>query len=85
MSQATEVYSKEFDRVFLALPVSIRQRIEVRIRDLGSRLTEYPHLRLQGREEFKLRVGDYRIIYEFNFSLNEIYLLAMGHRREVYR
>ncbi|HRH96406.1 MAG TPA: type II toxin-antitoxin system RelE/ParE family toxin [Prosthecobacter sp.] len=85
MSQATEVYSKEFDRVFLALPVSMRQRIETRIRDLGCRLGEYPHLRLQGREEFKLRVGDYRIIYEFDVGLNEIHLLAMGHRREVYR
>jgi mRNA interferase RelE/StbE len=57
----------------------------VRIRDLGSRLETYPHLRLQGREEFKLRVGDYRIIYEFDTNKNEIYLLAMGHRREVYR
>jgi mRNA-degrading endonuclease RelE of RelBE toxin-antitoxin system len=85
MRQATEVYSKEFDRVFLALSLALRQRIEVRIRDLGSRLETYPHLRLQGREEFKLHVGDYRIIYEFDTSKNEIYLLAMGHRREVYR
>ncbi len=85
MHQATEVYSKEFDWVFLALSLALRQRIEVRIRDLGSRLETYPHLRLQGREEFKLRVGDYRIIYEFDTNKNEIYLLAMGHRREVYR
>lgn len=85
MSQATEVYSKEFDRVFLALPVPMRQRIEAKIRDLGGRLAEHPHLRLQGREEFKLRVGDYRVIYEFSIDLNEIHLLAMGHRREIYR
>ena len=85
MHQATEVYSKEFDQVFLALSLALRQRIEVRIRDLGSRLETYPHLRLQRREEFKLRVGDYRIIYEFDTNKNEIYLLAMGHRREVYR
>ncbi len=85
MSQATEIYSKEFDRVFLELPLPVRQRIEMKIRDLGSRLGSYPHRRLQGREEFKLRVGDYRIIYEFSMDRNEIYLLAMGHRREVYR
>ncbi len=85
MNQATEVYSKEFDHVFLALPSSLRQRIEARIRDLGSKLAEYSHLRLQGRVEFKLRVGDYRIIYDFDVGRNEVYLLAMGHRREVYR
>jgi mRNA interferase RelE/StbE len=85
MHQATEVYTKEFDQVHLSLPTTIRQRIEARIRELGSRLESYPHIRLQGRDEFKLRVGDYRIIYEFDLGRNEIYLIAMGHRREVYR
>ena len=85
MSQATEVYSREFDQAYLSLPVSLRLRIEGKIRDLGGRLHDYPHIRLQGREEFKLRVGDYRIIYDFDPVLNEVYLLAIGHRREVYR
>jgi mRNA interferase RelE/StbE len=85
MRQATEVYTKEFDQAYLSLPTTIRQRIESRIRELGGRLENYPHIRLQGRDEFKLRVGDYRIIYEFDLGRNEIYLIAMGHRREVYR
>lgn len=85
MHQATEVYAKEFDQVYLSLPTTIRQRIEARIRELGSRLESYPHIRLQGRDEFKLRVGDYRIIYDFDLGRNEIFLIAMGHRREVYR
>jgi mRNA interferase RelE/StbE len=85
MHQATEVYAKEFDQVYLSLPTTIRQRVEARIRELGSRLESYPHIRLQGRDEFKLRVGDYRIIYDFDLGRNEIFLIAMGHRREVYR
>ena len=85
MHQATEVYAKEFDQVYLSLPTTIRQRIEARIRELGSRWESYPHIRLQGRDEFKLRVGDYRIIYEFDLGRNEMFLIAMGHRREVYR
>jgi len=28
-------------------------------------------------------VGDYRIIYTFNLAQNKIYLLAIGHRREI--
>jgi len=32
-----------------------------------------------------LRVGDYRIIYEFNVPQNELRLVPLGHRREVYR
>jgi mRNA-degrading endonuclease RelE of RelBE toxin-antitoxin system len=31
------------------------------------------------------RVGDYRIIYTFDVEQNRIHLLAIGHRREIYR
>ncbi|MSU37416.1 MAG: hypothetical protein EXS36_20420 [Pedosphaera sp.] len=39
----------------------------------------------QGRSEFRLRVGDYRVIYEFDLGHNELSLATLGHRREVYR
>lgn len=82
--QATEVYSREFDSIFFKLPRPIRRRIEAKIRQLGSELGSFPHERLQGRPEFRLRAGDYRIIYEFSVEPNELYLITLGHRREVY-
>ena len=85
MSQATEIYSREFDSIFFQLPPHIRDRIEGRIHDLGRKLEEFPHVRLQGRVEFRLRVGDYRIIYAFDLPKNELYLVTLGHRRDVYR
>jgi mRNA interferase RelE/StbE len=33
---------------------------------------------------FKLRVGDYRIIYEFSREEKIIFIDRIGHRREVY-
>ena len=85
MNQATEIYSREFDAVFFRLPPQIQSRIETRLRQMGRRLDDFPHVRLQGRSEFRLRVGDYRIIYCFNVSQNELSLVTLGHRREVYR
>jgi len=85
VNRATEVYSREFDSIFFRLPPDVRDRIESRIRDLGRKLEEFPHVRLQGRTEFRLRVGDYRLIYEFDLTKNELYLVTLGHRREVYR
>jgi len=41
--------------------------------------------RITGRAEFRLRIGDYRLIYDFDTKKNEIYLIAPGNRREVYR
>ena len=85
MGQATEIYTKEFETLFERLPSHVRTRILEKIRELGRRLPDFSHERLQGRGEFKLRVGDYRVIYDFDLKLNEIYLLTVAHRREVYR
>ena len=70
MSQATEIYAREFDSIFFALPPGTQDRIESQIRELGRRLDDFPHSRLQGRPEFRLRVGDYRIIYQFDLARN---------------
>jgi mRNA interferase RelE/StbE len=85
VDQATEIYSKEFDGLFARLPLGIRARLIEKIRFLGQRLDSFPHERLQGRTEFRLRVRDYRIIYEFNISRNEIFVITVGHRRDIYR
>src|ERR1039458_2487346 len=60
VNQATEIYSREFDAIFFRLPPQIQGRIEARIRQMGRRLDDFPHARLQGRAEFRLRVGEDR-------------------------
>lgn len=82
---ALQVYYTAFDDAFFKLPEQIRARIEAKIDDMGCRLRAFPHYRLTGSNRYRLRVGDYRIIYTFNIEQNEIYLLGVGHRREVYR
>jgi mRNA interferase RelE/StbE len=41
--------------------------------------------RLKGREEFRIRVGDYRVLYIVDHKSRFITISAIGHRREVYR
>lgn len=85
MSAATQVYYAAFDAVFFKLPASVRTRVEATIDEVGLRLASYPHHRLKGSSRFRARVGDYRIIYTFDLEQNRIHLLALGHRREIYR
>ena len=73
------------DRQFLKLHDAVRHRIEAALDDMGRQLASYPHYRLTGGDRYRLRVGDYRIIYTFDAARNEIHLLAVGHRREIYR
>jgi mRNA interferase RelE/StbE len=85
VKQAQEVYAREFDVRFDKLDSRIREQIQAKIRELGTRLDQFPHQRLQGRSEYRLRVGDYRVIYDFDLAKNILYLITLGHRREVYR
>lgn len=85
MSRALQIYYTAFDEAFLKLPDDTRQRIEAALDDMGLRLDNYPHYRMTGGTRFRLRVGDYRIIYTFDTGRNVIHVLAVGHRREIYR
>ncbi len=39
--------------------------MEFRINEMGLRLSTFPHRRLTGINRFRLRIGDYRVIYTF--------------------
>ena len=43
------------------------------------------HLLDDGRVSFKLRVGDYRILYTYDREKPEIVVHFVRHRREVYK
>jgi mRNA interferase RelE/StbE len=82
---ATQIASREFDRDFLPMPPAIQGLIQRKIDAMGLRLATFPHYRMVGSDKFRLRVGDYRVIYRFDLTKSEIYLIAIGHRREIYR
>jgi mRNA interferase RelE/StbE len=41
--------------------------------------------KLKGRNAWRIRVGDYRVIYEIHDRELHILVITVGHRREVYR
>ncbi len=41
--------------------------------------------KLAGREAWRIRVGDYRVIYEIHDRILQVIVVTVGHRREVYR
>ena len=85
MSAALQIFYTRFDAAFFRLPKSVRERLEAKIDEMGLRLNAFPHYHMTGSNRYRLRVGDYRIIYTFDATQNVIHLLAVGHRREIYR
>jgi mRNA interferase RelE/StbE len=85
VAAALQIWSPTFSKAFDSLPEPVRQSLQSKIDEMGTRLDTYPHKRLQGRPEFKLRVGDYRLLYEFDVKLGRIFLHYVGNRREIYK
>lgn len=85
MSAALQIYSHDFDADFFKLPGALQARIESSIDRLGMALDSHPHRRMKGITAYRIRVGDYRVIYDFNRAKGILHLLAVGHRRDVYR
>ena len=85
MLPAQQVFSREFDQILFALPALIREQIESKIDELGTRLDRFPHHRLKGSHDFRSRVGNYRVIYQFDARQHINFLVTLGNRREVYR
>lgn len=65
----------------------LQQIISSRIIKKVSELTENPFSkikRLKRHDIFSLRVGDYRVILEIDVKNKIIYILNMGHRKNIY-
>ena len=41
--------------------------------------------KLKNRDAWRIRVGDYRVIYEIHDKILQVIVVTVGHRREVYR
>ena len=67
------------------LPHEAIPRIIATIRALGDEPRPYGCLKLSGSQSWRIRIGDYRVIYDIDDKIQKIDVLHIGHRREVYR
>jgi mRNA interferase RelE/StbE len=72
---------KELD----ALEASVYKRIVARLLALEENPRPAGVKKLQGQESYRLRAGDYRILYTIDDKSKKVFIRAVGHRREVYR
>lgn len=74
-------------RELAALDRQIASRVAKRVHWLAENLDSIRPQPLSGdlSDLYKLRVGDYRVIYEILAGEQTIVIHAIGHRREIYR
>ena len=67
------------------LPVRDRSRILERIEALADDPRPPRCEKLSALERYRVRVGDYRIVYSVEDQALVVWVVRVGHRRDVYR
>lgn len=67
------------------LPKADCQRVVAKIQLLASDPRPHGCEKLSGAEKYRIRQGDYRILYEIDESAKSVIVVKVGNRKEVYR
>ena len=67
------------------LEAPVKMRVLARINTLAANPRPHGVKKLQGVDSYRVRVGDYRIIYAVEDVVRLITVTRVGHRRDVYR
>lgn len=62
-----------------------RRRIVSRIQNLAEEPRPRGCEKLSGRDRYRLRQGDFRILFEVDDGAQTVTVVKIGHRRDVYR
>ena len=84
MSYAVDIHAPA-KKSLCRLPAKIQTRIARSMLVLEDNPRPTGVVKLSGREGWRIRVGDYRVIYTIDDAKKEVVIYAIGHRREVYR
>ena len=83
------MYAIEFTRAsrkaLTKLSARLAERIELAIAELANQPRPPGCVKLSGLDFWRIRVGDYRVIYEIRDDVLIVLVIDIGHLREVYR
>ncbi|MEM9091245.1 MAG: type II toxin-antitoxin system RelE/ParE family toxin [Cyanobacteria bacterium P01_F01_bin.53] len=79
-------FTKRANKQFQALPAQIQKRIAPKIDALAQEPSPQGVVKLSGEDNaYRIRVGDYRVVYNIEDDRLQILVFRVDHRRDVYR
>lgn len=82
------MYAVEFSKIAEKQLYKLEKNIQVRILSTLERIRIRPHphaKKLVGNPYFRLRVGDYRVILDVQENKLIIFVIGIGHRKDIYQ
>ena len=84
MANYNIVIEKRAEKELRKLARPIRQRLADAIDSLARDPLPAASKPLVGTAGYRLRVGGYRIIYDIDHRIITVYIIRIGHRRDIY-
>ncbi len=79
-------FTPKAERQLAKLPRAAQERIAARIDTLATDPRPHGVEKLKGAEDiYRLRAGEYRVLYHLADDVLLVLVIRVGHRREVYR
>lgn len=79
-------YTPAASRQLAKLDKTTQARLKPKIKTLSENPRQHGAIKLQGFDNmYRIRIGDYRIIYEIHDNILLVLIVEVGHRGSVYR
>ncbi len=80
------VYAKSVAKDLNKIPQKSLLQIKSSIEELRNfpDISNIKHLKNHSLANYRLRVGNYRILFDVSWKQEEIYILKIGHRSKIY-
>lgn len=78
-------FKASVEKDFRTIPKKDLKKILSGIEELASEPRPPGHEKLTGQEKYRIRQGTYRIIYSIQDKELTIWVVKVGHRKDVYR
>ena len=79
------LFVKSAEKEILNLNKTLGQRIFQKIGLLANDPYGQNSQKLEGNKGYRIRIGDYRVVYAIDKENKTILIIKIGHRREIYR
>lgn len=81
-----KIYFKEsVEKDFSTIPKKDLQKIIRRIETLAKDPRPPGHEKLTGQDRYRVRQGHYRIVYSIHDKNLTVWIVKVGHRKDIYR
>lgn len=76
---------RKAQKILAKIPSPYYANIKTAILNLANNPRPQGYKKLKGRDAFRIRVADYRIIYEIQDDVLLVQVIDLGHRKDIYQ